>query len=73
VFFFRHLYSISLKLSCFILRAPFPLFYHIFYHFGGLNQRFPKAVVKGECETHDLDFSFCANKLHQEPKKILEN
>lgn len=32
-----------------------------------------KDVVKGEYETHDLDFSFCANKLHQEPKKILEN
>ena len=40
VFFFRLLYSISLKLSCFIPSAPFPLFYHIFYHFGGLNQRF---------------------------------
>ncbi|WP_204790182.1 hypothetical protein, partial [Oscillibacter sp. CU971] len=23
-----------------IPRAPFPLFYHIFYHFGELNQRF---------------------------------
>ena len=43
VFFFRHLYSISLKLSCFIPSAPFPLFYHIFYHFGELNQRFLKG------------------------------
>ncbi|WP_204792044.1 hypothetical protein, partial [Oscillibacter sp. CU971] len=24
----------------------FPLFYHIFYYFGGLNQRFPKQRVK---------------------------
>ncbi|WP_302620121.1 hypothetical protein, partial [uncultured Oscillibacter sp.] len=24
----------------------FPLSYHIFYHFGELNQRFPKAVSK---------------------------
>jgi hypothetical protein len=40
---------------------------------GQFNQWFPEAVVKGECEIYDLDFSFCANKLHQEPKKILEN
>ncbi|MCI9011799.1 MAG: hypothetical protein HFF92_05285 [Oscillibacter sp.] len=48
VFFFRLLYSISLKLSCFIPRAPFPLFYHIFYHFGELNQRFLNTVHQDE-------------------------
>jgi hypothetical protein len=26
-------------------RAPFPLFYHIFYHFGELNQRFLKFAA----------------------------
>ena len=31
--------------ACFIPRAPFPLFYHIFYHLGELNQRFLKYQV----------------------------
>ncbi|MEY8404644.1 hypothetical protein AALA54_15175, partial [Oscillospiraceae bacterium 44-34] len=30
----------------FIPSAPFPLFYHIFYHLGGLNQRFPRSCLK---------------------------
>lgn len=44
VFFFRHLYSISLKLSCFMSCPPFFLILSYFLSLGGLNQWFPKYV-----------------------------
>ncbi len=42
VFFFRQLYSMSLIFSVSYPAPPSSLFYHIFYHSGGLNQRFLK-------------------------------
>ena len=44
VFFFRQLYSISLRLSCFISHAPFSPILSYIPECGGLNQRFPNNI-----------------------------